>query len=118
MKAFGERALLLFLQLLATVALSAAAFWPAQAADTMLPIHVRLVRCVSQEERYMMCRSESLCCEFIDGANLENAAAEEEQQLVVLQSYPQPLGKSELLWIKNVSQRPADYRRQEIGDSF
>lgn len=39
---------------------------PAHATDTVLPIKVRIVRCVTQAERFNTCHQEGMCCEFLD----------------------------------------------------
>lgn len=38
----------------------------AYATDTVLPIKVRIVRCVTQAERLNTCHQEGMCCEFLD----------------------------------------------------
>lgn len=49
---------------------------PAAAAEATLMIKVRLVRCITQNERKFMCDSENLCCEFIEGFDHEADVAE------------------------------------------
>ncbi|HEY8190893.1 MAG TPA: hypothetical protein VIG74_00610, partial [Alphaproteobacteria bacterium] len=39
----------------------------ARAVDATLNIKVRLVKCVSQQERRAMCSSENLCCQYVNG---------------------------------------------------
>lgn len=39
----------------------------ARAVDATLNIKVRLVKCISQQERRTMCSSEDLCCHYVDG---------------------------------------------------
>lgn len=49
--------------------LSGFACAPVYAADTVLPIKVRIVRCVTQAERINACDQEGMCCEFLDPDN-------------------------------------------------
>ncbi len=38
----------------------------ASAAEAILPIKARIIRCVTHEERQKMCREENVCCQFLD----------------------------------------------------
>lgn len=37
----------------------------AHAAETLLPIKARIIRCVTNEERLQMCTQENLCCNLV-----------------------------------------------------
>ncbi len=71
------------------------------AADTVLPIRVRIERCVTAEEQAAACDEKGLCCDFgIPGFAPETAAPD----MVVLESHPNPENGS-TLWMRTLSQR-------------
>lgn len=48
----------------------------AEATEAIMPVKVRIIRCVSYEERLAMCHIENLCCNLLDRVE-ELASAKE-----------------------------------------
>lgn len=64
---------------------------PAHASDTVLPIKIRIVRCVTQIERLNVCHQEGMCCEFLD-PDAENPI---KHKVSFMQFAPDPGGDNE-----------------------
>lgn len=79
---------------------------PAFSAEASFNIRVRLVRCVSEEERRTMCQTENMCCEYInsgDFAAYDNDPSIDEPIYVTLNTFAPPSESN--IWMRSVSRK-------------
>jgi len=79
----------------------------AEAADTLLPIRIKVVRCVTEKERIFQCGDEGLCCDLLDPA-IDQAAAQPPASVpdfLILERFPLPADGNQALWLRTLSRQ-------------
>lgn len=77
----------------------------AYAADASLPIRVRLVRCVSADDRLSVCHSEGLCCGMADSARSDTPSLTVAHVLTVDMFTADSAPPGQNLWLRRVARR-------------
>ena len=77
----------------------------AWAADDTLQIKVRLVRCVTPDERLYFCGDEGLCCDYLEPDMISREPLSEGPQAgaTVLKTYPDPAPEKRFVWLRQLT---------------